>query len=143
MIASILFFEISQYFFSQKVGIVFFNIINLFLAKTICYSATKILLCYRRSPHFVIFGTEWLSWNAGTVFSIKHQNGSKEFQKSPFWASFCKILVKLEALKKVKFDCKNLTLHDLIINHCALINYENVNLCNLCGPKLIHFNLPH
>ena len=48
---------------------------------------------YKRSPHFVIFGTEWLSWNAGTVFSIKPQNRSKEFQKSPFLVSFCKILV--------------------------------------------------
>ena len=32
------------------------------------------------------------SWIPGTVFSIKPKNGSKEFQKSPFWASFCKIL---------------------------------------------------
>ena len=33
-----------------------------------CWTAT--LYCYyRRSPHFVIFGTKWLSWNAGIMNS--------------------------------------------------------------------------
>ena len=35
----------------------------------------------------------WFLVPKGYVFSIKLPNGSKECQRSPFWAYFCKILV--------------------------------------------------
>ena len=41
------------------------------------------------------------SWIPGTVFSIKPQNGSKEFQKSPFWASFLQNFGKIINGKKI------------------------------------------
>ena len=48
---------------------------------------------YRRSPHFVIFGTKRVSRNSGitnfeTLFSAKSQIGSKDFLKSTFLANF-------------------------------------------------------
>ena len=48
---------------------------------------------YRRSPHFVIFGTKRVSQNSGitnfeTLFSSKSQIGSKDFLKSTFLAIF-------------------------------------------------------
>ena len=48
---------------------------------------------YRRSPHFVIFGTKRVSRNSGitnfeTLFSAKSQIGSKNFLKSTFLANF-------------------------------------------------------
>ena len=48
---------------------------------------------YRRSPHFVIFGTKRVSQNSGitnfeTLFSTKSQIGSKNFLKSTFLANF-------------------------------------------------------
>ena len=48
---------------------------------------------YRRSPHFVIFGTKRVSRNSGitnfeTLFSAKSQIGPKNFLKSTFLAIF-------------------------------------------------------
>ena len=48
---------------------------------------------YRRSPHFVIFGTKRVSRNSGitnfeTLFSIKSQIRSKNFLKSTILANF-------------------------------------------------------
>ena len=56
------------------------------------------LICYRGSPHFVIFGTKRESRNSkitncGTLFSIKTQIESKRFLKSPFLANFHEISV--------------------------------------------------
>ena len=56
-------------------------------------SIRKIIYQYRRSPHFVIFGTKRVSWNSGitnfeTLFSTKSQIGSKIFLKSTFLANF-------------------------------------------------------
>ena len=56
----------------------------------------KHALIYRRSPHFVIFGTKKESRNWGipkceTFFSTNSQIGSKSFLKSTFLAFFHKI----------------------------------------------------
>ena len=53
----------------------------------------NILRFYRRSPHFVIFGTKRVSRNSGitnfeTLFSAKSQIGSTNFLKSTILANF-------------------------------------------------------
>ena len=65
----------------------------------------RIISIYRRSPHFVIFGTKRVSRNLGitnfeTLFSAKSQIGSKNFLKSTFLANFS----FFESQNKVFFD---------------------------------------
>ena len=60
---------------------------------------------YRRSPHFVTFGTKRVSRNSGitnfeTLFSTKSQIGYKNFLKSTFLANFS----FFESQNKVFFD---------------------------------------
>ena len=59
-------------------------------------SIRKIIYQYRRSPHFVIFGTKRVSGitNFETIFSAKSQIGSKDFLKSTFLADFSFLKVK-------------------------------------------------
>ena len=64
-----------------------------------------LLLLYRRSLHFVIFGTKKVSRNSGitnfeTLFSAKSQIGAKNFLKSTFLANFS----FFESQNKVFFD---------------------------------------
>ena len=87
------FFVRQKKFITQEPQIVFrITTCTSYVSKSIKVSSSNFglieeIMGYRRSSHFVIFGTKRISrnWgitNCGTLFSIKIQIGSKKFLKS-------------------------------------------------------------